>query len=194
MTKTENGGEKREGNGKVEIEVMDIDSLTPYGKNAKLHPDAQVEQIAESIRRFGMNDPIGIWGPRNVIVEGHGRWLALRRLGERKVPCIRLDRLTATEMKEYALIHNKTTMNSGLDDGILEETLREIAAEDDTIDMSAFDFVIPEREPEVIDDGFDEAGALKDAPTIVSRGETWRLGEHILLCGDSTGGGGTGDD
>ena len=77
------------------VEMIPVGDLKIYKRNAKKHTQEQIEQIINSIKAFGMNDPIGIWGKDNVIVEGHGRFLALREMGETgEVPCIRLDHLT----------------------------------------------------------------------------------------------------
>lgn len=89
------------------IEVLKIKDLKPYAKNAKKHPKKQIEKIANSIEAFGMNDPIGIWGKDNLIVEGHGRVEALKQLGYDEVPCIRLDHLNDEERRAYTLAHNK---------------------------------------------------------------------------------------
>lgn len=91
----------------MKIENISIEKLTPYKNNAKKHPKKQVEEIMNSIREFGMNDPIGIWGKDNIIVEGHGRYLACKKLGMTEVPCIRLDNLTDEQRKAYTLAHNK---------------------------------------------------------------------------------------
>lgn len=107
----------------LKIEYLRPDELRPYERNAKLHPAEQIEQIKRSIQENGMIDPIGIWGPDNEIVEGHGRLLACKELGIEKVPVIRLDHLTDEQRREYALIHNQTTMNSGFDFAILEGEL-----------------------------------------------------------------------
>ena len=85
----------------MEIVEIPINKLTPYSKNAKKHPKKQILQIANSIEEFGMNDPIGIWGDNNIIVEGHGRVLALKQLGYKTAPCIRLDHLD----EEHILTH-----------------------------------------------------------------------------------------
>ena len=77
---------------KLKIEYVPLDQITPYAGNAKLHPAEQVEQIKESIRQFGFNDPIAIWNGE--IIEGHGRYMAANELGIDKVPVIRLDGLT----------------------------------------------------------------------------------------------------
>ena len=122
----------------MEIVKININDLKPYEKNAKLHPREQIEQIKKSIEQFGMNDPIGVWGDENVIVEGHGRLEALKELGFSEVECIRLDHLTDEERKAYTLAHNKLTMNSDFDLDILQEELDNL----DTIDMGEFGFDI----------------------------------------------------
>lgn len=118
----------------LKIEYLDINELKPYKSNAKLHPQEQIEQIKNSIKKFGMDDPIGIW-KNNEIIEGHGRWIACKELGYKEVPVIRLDHLTDEERKAYTLAHNKLTMNSGFDLDILNTELENI-----NIDMSDFGF------------------------------------------------------
>ena len=118
---------------KLKIEYVDINSIKPYEKNAKLHPEEQIEQIKKSIEQFGMDDPIAIW--KDEIVEGHGRLIACKELGYTEVPIIRLDHLTDEERKAYALAHNKLTMNSDFDIDILDSEIAEI-----DIDMSEFGF------------------------------------------------------
>lgn len=167
----------------MEIENLKIEDLKPYEKNAKLHPKKQIEQIKDSIKRFGMNDPIGIWGQENTIVEGHGRFLACKELGMKEVPCIRLDNMTDEQRREYTLIHNKTTMNSGFDDGILEEELKRISEEDKGIDMSAFDFDMSFLDNEVKEDDFEPV--LPEEP-FSQMGDVWLLHSSKVMCGDST--------
>lgn len=118
----------------MQIEYVDINSIKPYKKNAKLHPKEQIEQIKKSIEEFGNNDPIAIW--KDEIVEGHGRLIALKELGYKEIPIIRLDHLTDEERKAYTLVHNKLTMNSDFDFDILEDELNDI----DSIDMEKYGF------------------------------------------------------
>ena len=124
---------------RLQIEYLAPEELRPYANNAKLHPDAQVEQIENSIRDFDFSDPIGIWG-ENEVVEGHGRLLAALKLGLKEVPVIRLDHLTDEQRRAYALAHNQTTMTSGWDaERILEEMGRiKIDMTQFGFDMSAF--------------------------------------------------------
>ena len=102
---------------KLQIEYLPIDELKPYEKNAKLHPIEQIEQIKKSIQDYGFRDPVGIW--KGEIVEGHGRIIAAKELGLKVVPVIRLDDMSDEQRREYALVHNQTTMNSGFDFSIL---------------------------------------------------------------------------
>lgn len=124
----------------LEIQYLPIDELKPYSRNARKHAEKDVKAIAESIKEFGMNDPIGIWSDKNIIVEGHGRLLACKRLGMDKVPCIRLDHLTDEQRKAYALAHNKTAELSTWFDDFLKSEIEEIQ----DIDMSLFGFDLEE--------------------------------------------------
>lgn len=139
----------------MEIIRLKINDITPYEKNAKIHTEAQIEQIKKSIQEFGMNDPIAVWGDKNTIVEGHGRLEALKQLGYTEVDCIRLDHLTDEERKAYTLAHNKINMNTGFDIDLLDEELDSI----EDIDMSEFGFL--DNEEVNLDDFFTEAEESK---------------------------------
>jgi ParB-like chromosome segregation protein Spo0J len=84
---------------RLKVEYIPISELKPYDKNAKIHTKEQIEQIKQSIQEFGMNDPIGIWGKDNLIVEGHGRLIACKELNMSEVPVIRLGDLTDEQRK-----------------------------------------------------------------------------------------------
>lgn len=167
---------------KLKIEYVPIDDVKPYDNNAKIHTPEQIEQIKKSIQEFGMNDPIGIWGKDNLIVEGHGRLTACKELGMKEVPVIRLDDLTDDQRKAYTLIHNQTTMNTGFDIDILNEELDNIE-----LDMSGYGFDIQiddiEENTEVKED---EAPEVKDGEPKAKLGDIYQLGRHRLMCGDST--------
>lgn len=117
---------------KLNIEYIPVNNLKPYAKNARKHEEYDVGQIAESIERYGFNDPVGIWGKDNIIVEGHGRLLAAKKLGMKEVPCIRLDDLTDKQRREYAILHNKTAELSSWDFDLLAEDIGDL-------DFSGFD-------------------------------------------------------
>lgn len=166
---------------RLKIEYVGIDTIKPYKNNAKQHPKEQIEQIKKSIKDFGMNDPIGVW--KDEIVEGHGRIIACKELGMEEVPIIRLDHLTNEERKAYILAHNKLTMNSDFDLEILNQEL----ASFETIDMSAFGFDLgfENEEKEIIEDDFNvEENIPEEAKA--KPGEIYQLGNHRLMCGDST--------
>ena len=119
----------------LKVERVPIDSVRVYAKNAKLHPAQQIEQIKKSIQDFGNNDPIAVWGKDSTIVEGHGRYIALKELGYEEVDIIRLDHLSNEQRRAYALVHNKLTMNSPFDIDMLSLELEDI-----DIDMTEFGF------------------------------------------------------
>lgn len=164
----------------LKIEYVSKESLKPYAKNAKLHTDDQVEQIKRSIEEFGFNDPIAVWH-EDEIIEVHGRLLAVMEMPEiETVPIIRLDDLTDEQRRAYMLVHNKLTMNTDFDFELLDSELDEII----DIDMSefGFDIAIEDDEPEeIIDDEVPE-----EVETRCKLGDIWQLGNHRLICGDST--------
>lgn len=120
----------------LEITYLPLTAIKPYRRNAKKHPAEQIRQICDSIKQFGMNDPIAIAGDDNEIIEGHGRYFACKDLKIDTVPTIRLDHLTEEQRKSYNLVHNKLTMNSDFDLKLLSEELDDIL----DIDMSDFGF------------------------------------------------------
>ena len=164
----------------LKIEYVSKDQLKPYAKNAKLHTDDQVEQIKRSNEEFAFNDPIAVWH-EDEIIEGHGRLLAVMEMPEiETVPIIRLDDLTDEQRRAYMLVHNKLTMNTDFDFELLDSELGDIL----DIDMSefGFDIEIEEEEPdEIIDDEVPQ-----EVETRCKLGDIWQLGNHRLICGDST--------
>lgn len=141
---------------KLKIEYLNKQDLKPYANNAKIHTGEQIEQIKKSIEEFGFNDPIAIWHD-NEIIEGHGRLLAVMEMDDiEQVPVIRLDDLTEEQRKAYTLVHNKLTMNTDFDIGILDIELNDIV----DIDMEQFGFDLSEGDIGVIDD--EEQGSLSD--------------------------------
>ena len=162
----------------IEVKYVDIETIKPYKNNAKQHPKEQIEQIKKSIEEFGMIDPIGVWN--NEIVEGHGRLIACQELGIKEVPIIRLDQLTDEQRRAYALIHNQLTQNTDNDPDIEAEELEKIL----DIDMSdyGFDINLSEEEQEIVED---EIPDVPEEPK-AKLGDIYQLGNHRLMCGDST--------
>ena len=111
------------------IESVEIDRLIPYARNSRTHDEAQVAQIAGSIREFGFTNPVLIDG-ENGIIAGHGRVLAAGKLGMDKVPCIRLGHLTETQKRAYVIADNKLALNAGWDDEMLGLELAELRGVD----------------------------------------------------------------
>ena len=177
----------------LSIEQMPVEALTPYAHNTRAHHAEDVSQIARSIERYGFNDPIAVWSDKNIIVEGHGRLMAAKSLGLTTVPVIRLDHLTDEQRREYGIMHNKTAELSDWDWEQLEHELAEV-------DLSEFGLGFT---PEQVEDTEEELLAAvqeDEAPEPpntdpskgetrqprVHRGEIWQLGQHRLMCGDST--------
>ena len=110
----------------LKIEYVDIDKLNHYEENSKIHTKEQIEHIANSIKEFGFNDPLGIAGEDNIVLEGNGRVEAAKLAGLTKLPCVRLDHMTKEEQKAYVIAHNSTNLETGFDDGILFQQLKEL--------------------------------------------------------------------
>lgn len=171
----------------LKIVYLPPGELTPYEKNARKHAPHDIDAIIASIEMAGFNDPIGIWGEKNIIVEGHGRQIAALQMGLPKVPCIRLDHMTDEQRRAYALAHNKTAELSEWDFGKLEEELAHLQI--DGIDMTKFDFDlsgiggVSTDTSTIEDDEYDG-----DAPTEpkAKLGQIYQLGQHRLMCGSST--------
>lgn len=163
----------------LKIEYLPIKALKPYEKNTRKHQKKDIDNIAMSIEKFGMNDPIGIWKD-NIIVEGHGRLLACKQLGMTEVPCVRLDHLTDEQRREYAIAHNATAELSEWDLDILPDELAEL-------NLSDFDFdfgIEGQEENEIVEDEAPEVD--EENEPITKPGDIWLLGRHRLMCGDST--------
>ena len=166
----------------MEILTVGIADIKPYKNNAKEHPKEQIEQIKKSILEYGNNDPIAV-DENNVIIEGHGRYIAMCDLGFDEVEIIRLEHLTEEQKKAYRLIHNKLTMNSDFDIEMLEAELSELQIQD--MQEFGFDFLPDFTGDTTNDDLIDEILQDEAEPT-TKTGDIWLLGKHRLICGDCT--------
>lgn len=166
---------------KLQIEKISIEEIKEYKNNAKLHPREQIKQIKKSIEEFGNNDPIAI-DENNVIIEGHGRYTALKELGYKEVEVIRLEHLDEEQKKAYMLVHNKLTMNSDFDIQLLTEELENII----DIDMSefGFEFDLPEEEKEIGEEKeeelFDDIEKLEKYYGVPYQGNKSRIADIII--------------
>lgn len=166
----------------MQIETISLDCIKPYAQNAKKHPQYQIEQIKASILAFGNNDPIAI-DENNVIIEGHGRYLALKALGYHEVPVIKLHHLSEDQKRAYILAHNKITLNTDFDINILKDELTNII----DIDMVPFGFSVNLlSSPLTPDEETKETKEPTDEEITIQVGDLYQCGNHRVLCGDST--------
>lgn len=171
--------------GDVEARLVPLDSLKAYDGNAKRHDSDNIDAIANSISEFGFRNPILAWHNEDgvpEIVAGHGRAAAAKKLRMEQVPVIFVDDLTDAQRRMLTLADNQTTLMTGWDDQTLQE---ELDALTDVFDVAGFGFDIDEI---IGDDGVEvtEDEPDDDAEDRVKPGELWRMGGHVLLCGDST--------
>jgi ParB-like chromosome segregation protein Spo0J len=168
--------------------VVGIDGLIPYALNSRTHSDAQVAQIAASIKEFGFLNPIIIDG-ENGIIAGHGRVLAAQKLGMSELPVVEADHLTDAQRKAYVIADNRLALNAGWDNQVLTTELAALQELDFDLDLLGFDGkeLAELLKPEVVEGQTDE-DEVPDAPEvpITKPGDIWVLGNHRLMCGDST--------
>ena len=174
----------------LQVVTWPVEKLIPYARNARTHSAEQVAQVAASIAEFGWTNPI-LAGADGVVIAGHARLLAARKLGMTEVPVIVLDHLTESQRRALVLADNRLALNAGWD----EEMLRvEMAAlDEDGFNLDVVGFTDEEiegllRDPEEVHAGNTDDDAVPETPeTAVSvPGDVWILGEHRLLCGDAT--------
>ena len=172
----------------MEIIKKPIDLLIPYAKNARVHDEAQIAQIAGSIKEFGFNNPVLI-DKDNGIIAGHGRVMAARKLGLTEVPTILLDHLNETQRKAYILADNRIAINSTWDNEMLSLELMDIK---DDVSLAMLGFSVDELDallnPTQLTDGLTDEDAVPEVPIepTTKLGDIYQLGNHRLMCGDST--------
>jgi DNA modification methylase len=170
----------------MQIKQVKVESLIPYARNSRTHSDAQVAQIAASIKEFGWTNPILVDGT-NGIIAGHGRLLAARKLGYTDVPVIELENMTESQKKAYVIADNQLAMNAGWDTSMLTLELGDLKEAGFSLDILGFD---PKEldnllEPEQVD-GLTDEDAVPDIPEepVTKLGDIYQLGNHRLMCGD----------
>lgn len=173
----------------LRVQYRPLSDLIPYAKNSRTHDDAQVAQIAASIREFGWTNPVLVDGS-NGIIAGHGRVLAARKLGLKDVPVIELAEMTDLQRRAYVIADNKLALNAGWDEAVLALELQELGDLGFDVDLTGFSAEeIDALTPEEIAPGLTDEDAVPELqPDPVSRpGDVWLLGtSHRVMCGDST--------
>jgi DNA modification methylase len=171
----------------MQIKEVAVDKLIPYAKNSRTHSDQQVAQIAASIKEFGFRNPILVDGVG--IIAGHGRLMAAQKLGLDKVPTIDCSDMTPSQKKAYIIADNKLALNAGWDTAMLTIEMQELEVEGFDLDLLGFDDkeLNALLEPEIVDGltDEDEVPELPEEPKS-KLGDIYILGNHRLMCGDST--------
>tara|TARA_B110000261_G_scaffold5852_1_gene6073 strand:+ start:287 stop:1462 length:1176 start_codon:yes stop_codon:yes gene_type:complete len=171
----------------MKIEQLKVNDLIPFINNSRTHSEEQVGQVAASIREFGFTNPILVDGD-NGIIAGHGRLMAARKLGLESVPSIRLTHLSEAQKRAYVIADNKLALNAGWDEELLSLELGELQAID--FDLSLIGFSEDELELLLVEEveGLTDEDAVPEPPETPTtvEGDVWVLGNHRLMCGDST--------
>jgi site-specific DNA-methyltransferase (adenine-specific) len=173
--------------GKYEIDWRSVDQLIPYARNSRTHSKDQVAQIAASIREFGWTNPILVDGD-GTIIAGHGRVMAARKLGETEVPCIELGHLTEAQKRAYVIADNQLALNAGWDAEMLKVEIAELVDADFDLGLLGFDDAMLAGLMGVETEGLTDPDDVPEPPAnpVTVLGDVWVLGNHRLMCGDST--------
>ena len=173
--------------GKYEIDWRSVDQLIPYARNSRTHSKDQVAQIAASIREFGWTNPILVDGD-GTIIAGHGRVMAARKLGETEVPCIELGHLTEAQKRAYVIADNQLALNAGWDAEMLKVEIAELVDADFDLGLLGFDDAMLAGLMGVETEGLTDPDAAPEPPAfpVTVLGDVWVMGNHRLMCGDST--------
>ena len=174
----------------LQVQYWAIDKLIPYARNSRTHSDEQVAQVAASIAEFGFVNP-ALVGADGVLIAGHARLAAARKLGMTEVPVIVLDHLTPTQRRALVLADNRLALNAGWDEEMLRVELESLKEEDFDLDLVGFSDEELETlllDPEETREGLTDEDAVPESQeNVITRpGDVWILGEHRLLCGDAT--------
>jgi site-specific DNA-methyltransferase (adenine-specific) len=172
----------------LKSEYISLENLVPYIRNSRTHSDEQVAQIAASIKEFGFTNPVLI-DKDGGIIAGHGRVMAARKLKMSEVPCIRLSHLSPTQIRALVIADNKLALNAGWDNEMLALEFKDLMEQGFDVELTGFsqdeiDALMPEQLKEGLTDPDDAPEAPANPVTV--QGDVWVMGNHRLLCGDST--------
>ncbi len=174
----------------MNIVLKSVDDLINYENNARLHSSDQINQIVDSIKNFGFNDPIEI-GEDNILISGHARLEAAKKLGMKEVPTITHAHMTKTQRKGYVLAANRIAMSSTWDSDLLKLEFEDLQGDDFNLLLTGFeqDEIDLLLNPEELNDGLvdaDECGEIDEENVVSKLGDVWLCGRHRVMCGDST--------
>jgi len=173
----------------MKIEKRAVETLIPYINNSRKHSDSQVAQIAASIKEFGWTNPVLVDGS-NGLIAGHGRLMAARKLGMKEIPVIELAHLSENQKKALIIADNKLALNSDWDTELLTLELQDLLGEEYDLDLLGFDKDELDALLNVIEgtDGLTDEDAVPEVPDEpkTKLGDIYILGNHRLMCGDST--------
>ena len=171
-----------------EMQLVSIEKLVPYVNNARTHSPEQINKLRSSLREFGFINPVIIDRDFGVIA-GHGRILAAKEEGITEVPCVLADHLTEAQKKAYIIADNRMAMDAGWDEELLRVEIEALQADAFDLSLTGFDEKelsdLFKDDTDVQEDDFDVDAELQK-PVVTRPGDVWTLGQHRLVCGDST--------
>lgn len=172
----------------TEMQLVATDKLIPYVNNARTHSAEQINKLRASLREFGFINPVIIDREYNVIA-GHGRIAAAKAEGIEEIPCVFADHLTEAQKKAYILADNRMALDAGWDEEMLKVAIEALQAEDIDISLTGFDekelASLFDTDTDAQEDDFDVDAEL-EKPCVTQSGDIWHIGNHTVICGDST--------
>jgi ParB-like chromosome segregation protein Spo0J len=171
----------------MKIEIADINSIQPYINNPRKLKDSAIDKVAMSIKEYGFRQPIVVDANR-IIVVGHTRYRASKKLGLKEVPITIAENLTQEQINAYRIADNRTNEEAEWDLELLKTEIKELELADFNLDLTGFDedqlnnMLFEEKQ------GLTDEDEVPEAPEepITKLGDIWKLGNHRLMCGDST--------
>ena len=178
-------------NNTLNVKYIETTKIKPYERNARIHVDKHIDEIVNSINTFKFTNPILI-DENYIILAGHGRWLAAKKLNLEKVPCIQIDYLNEAQKKAYRITDNKLTINGAWDENLLGLEFKDLSELnlDFNLDVTGFsipeiDFKIQSLDVPTENNPEDDIPEIDETIIVSKPGDIWKLDKHIIYCGDS---------